>query len=128
MNPKQMVQWSLIRRTYVSAGPVLGISSMAYDYSLISRLNSSEIRYKSSSLLGAMGAQTTLGIALFPSVHAGIGVKAIRNVPVSTKITVTDFTLDGQDLRYKGDQLGVDKLTNSKLTQMSAFGTLALIL
>jgi hypothetical protein len=128
MNIKQMTQWSLLKRAYLSAGPVLGVSSLSYDYNLVSRLNSSEIRYTSSTLLAAVGAQTTLGFALFSSVHAGIGLKAIQNVPVSTSTTITQFTLESQDLRYKGNELGVDKLTNAKLTQFSAFGSLALIL
>jgi hypothetical protein len=128
LNITQMAQRSLVRRAYISAGPLLGVSSLSYDYSLISRLNSSEIRYKSNSLLAALGAQTTLGIALFPTVHAGIGVRAIQSVPVSTQTSITHFTLEGQDLRYKGDELGVEKLTNSKLTQISAFGTLGLLL
>ncbi len=115
------------RRSYLTVGPVAGLSWATNSYTLNSILEDSSIEYASSSLLAAGGVQSTLGYAVSRNLHIGAQARGVWSYPVHSTADISKFLVYGQDVRFRKEELGVEKTTGSLLTQYSASAFLALL-
>jgi hypothetical protein len=127
MRLKFVKQLRFSRRIYVTAGPLVGLSWATHGYKLSSILDDSDIEYTSQSLLVAGGLQGSFGYAVSRNVHVGFLTRAVWSYPVYSSAEIPKFLLFGQDVRFRGKELGVETLTGTLLTQYSGAAFLTLM-
>jgi hypothetical protein len=106
-------------RIFVFAGPITGITSLKHTYKLDSALENTSVDYNAESLHLSAGAELNAGFFVWQRLQIVLSGKSFWGMPLTTESTVSTFTVNNQDLRFRAAELEAGKLTGSNITSWS---------